>query len=167
MKKNLLTVLILALLIVNLILTSVMMVSVMGTNKKTSRLVGDIASVMNLSLTQPGQEDKNQEVSLADTQTYDLSGTMTIPLSDGGYILFDVSLSMNKKHKDYKKYGGENIQSWESLIKVKVNSVVSERTTEQCRGDLEGLKTDILLELQDLFQSDFIYNVGISGVKFG
>ena len=145
MKKNLLTVLILALLIVNLILTSVMMVSVMGTNKKTSRLVGDIASVMNLSLTQPGQEDKNQEVSLSDTQTYDLSGTMTIPLSDGGYIVFDVSLSMNKKHKDYKKYGGENIQSWESLIKDKVNSVVSERTTEQCRGDLEGLKTDILL----------------------
>lgn len=167
MKKNLLTVLILALLIVNLILTSVMMVSVMGTNKKTSRLVGDIATVLNLELTEPGQEQAQEEVSLADTETYDLTGTMTIPLADGGYILFDVSLSMNKKHKDYKQYGGENIKERESLIKDKINSVVTERTEEQCRGDMEGLKADILQGVQELFGSDFIYNVGISGVKFG
>ena len=34
MKKNLMTVLILALLIVNIVLTSVMLVSIVGTNKK-------------------------------------------------------------------------------------------------------------------------------------
>lgn len=34
MKKNLMTVLILALLIVNIVLTSVMLISIVGTNKK-------------------------------------------------------------------------------------------------------------------------------------
>ena len=39
MKKNLMTVLILALLVVNIVLTSVMLVSIVGTNKKTAQLV--------------------------------------------------------------------------------------------------------------------------------
>ena len=38
MKKNLMTVLILALLIVNIALTGVMLVSIVGTNKKTAQL---------------------------------------------------------------------------------------------------------------------------------
>ena len=41
MKKNLLSVLILALLVVNIVLTAIMMFSVMGTSQKTSRLVGE------------------------------------------------------------------------------------------------------------------------------
>ena len=69
MKKNLLSVLILVLLIVNIALTSVMMISVTGTNKKTAELVTNIATVMNLELSVPGQEES--AVSLADTDTYD------------------------------------------------------------------------------------------------
>ena len=33
--------------------------------------------------------------------------------------------------------------------------------------NMEGLKEEILKSIQDLFQSDFIYKVAISGVKFG
>ena len=172
MKKNMLTVLILALLIVNLVLTSVLMVSVMGTNKKTSELVNNIATVMRLELTQPGES--GQTVSLEDTAVYNLS-TMTIPLasdlsgSDGGvqrYIQFDVALSMNTKSDGYKTYG-ETIADRESLVKDAISSVVSAHTESECRADLEGLKAEILQAVQDLFQSDFIYQVAISEVKFG
>ena len=44
MKKNLMTVLILALLIVNIALTGVMLVSIVGTNKKTAQLVDNITT---------------------------------------------------------------------------------------------------------------------------
>ena len=54
MKKNLMTVLILALLIVNIALTGVMLVSIVGTNKKTAQLVDNITTAMNLELTVPG-----------------------------------------------------------------------------------------------------------------
>ena len=95
MKKNMLTVLILALLIVNLVLTSVLMVSVMGTNQKTSELVNNIATVMRLELkTERGRRF------LWRTPVYNLT-TMTIPLNSGGgvqrYIQFDAALSMNIK----------------------------------------------------------------------
>lgn len=172
MKKNMLTVLILALLIVNLVLTSVLMVSVMGTNQKTSELVNNIATVMRLELTQPGEQ--GQEISLEDTAVYNLT-TMTIPLAndpsaqDGGvqrYIQFDAALSMNMNSDGYKTYG-ETIADRESLVKDAISSVVSAHTESECRADLEGLKAEILQAVQNLFQSDFIYQVAISEVKFG
>lgn len=170
MKKNLLTVLILALLIVNIILTSIMMFSVMGTNKKTASLVGNIATVLNLELKQPGEQEAPAEVSLANTQVYDLTGSMTIPLADEGdgqtYMVCNVALSMNKKHADFKTYG-ETISERESLIKDVIISVITEHTESECRNNLEGLKTEILEAVQQLFDSDFIYNVAISDVKYG
>ena len=58
MKKNLMTVLILALLVVNIVLTSVMLVSIVGTNKKTAQLVDNITTAMNLELTVPGEKQR-------------------------------------------------------------------------------------------------------------
>ena len=79
MKKSLMTVLILALLIVNIVLTSVMLISIVGTNKKTAQLVDNITTAMNLELTVPGAESA-ANVSLTDTEVYNISDTMTIPL---------------------------------------------------------------------------------------
>ena len=177
MKKNMLTVLVLALVIVNIVLTTVMMISVMGTNRKTADLVSNIAMVMDLELTTPGGDPAGEpQVSMEDTIVYNLTGSMTIPLAketaaDGSvdskqsYIVFDISLSMNNKHEDFKKYG-ETVGDRESLIKDAITTVVSGHTQEECRDDFDGIKAEILKAVQDLFQSDFIYSVGVSGIKF-
>lgn len=169
MKKNLLTVLILALLLVNLVLTGIIAFSVISTNKKTAELIGNIATVLNFELSTPGEEEK-VEVSLADTEVKDLSGAMTIPLANDGsgkqsYIVFEVVLSINKKHPDYKTYG-ETMSERESLIKDAITSVVSKKTEAECM-DLDLLKEDILKAIQTLFDSDFIYSIGLNGIKYG
>ena len=170
MKKNLMTVLILALLIVNIILTSIMMFSVMNTNKKTAELVTNIATAMNLELTVPGEEAPKEEISLADTAVYNLTESLTIPLKSEGdkvvYIVFDVALSMNTKHDDYKTYG-ETIADRESLIEDAITSVLRNHTESECRDDFEKIKAEILTAVQDLFKSDFIYDVATSNEKFG
>lgn len=171
MKKNLLSIIILALLVVNIVLTSVMMFSVMTTNSKTADLVTNIATVMNLELTVPGEEEEVQ-ISLADTAVFDISSTMTIPLAMDDlnekqrYIMFNISLSMNTKHEDYEQYQ-ETMGDRESLIKDAISSAVSVHTELECRNDMDSLKEDILKAIQDLFQSDFIYKIAISDVKFG
>lgn len=82
--------------------------------------------------------------------------------------MFDVSLSINKKSKDYKTYGNsDTLSGYENLIKDAITATVSAHTEEECSEDMEGLKEEILKSIQDLFQSDFIYKVAISGVKFG
>ena len=149
MKKNLMTVLILALLIVNIVLTSVMLISIVGTNKKTAQLVDNITTAMNLELTVPGAES-TANVSLTDTEVYNISVTMTIPLKcEAGakqdYIMFDVSLSINKKSKDYKTYGSsDTLSGYENLIKDAITATVSAHTEEECSEDMEGLKEEIL-----------------------
>lgn len=173
MKKNLLTVLMMALMLVNIVLTSVLLFSVIGTNRKTNELVSNIATVMNLELTEPGEEEEVQ-VSMKDTVVYNIEGAMTIPLmadpdsADGkqGYIRFEVAFSMDSKNKDYKTYGAE-IDTRASLIKDAITSVVSTHTESECRDDLEGLKEEILEAVQNLFQSDFIYQVALSEIQFG
>ena len=139
------TVLILALLVVNIVLTSVMLVSIVGTNKKTAQLVDNITTAMNLELTVPGDEETTN-VALTDTEVYNIADSMTIPLkSEAGakqdYIMFDVSLSINKKHKDYKTYGSsDTLASYENLIKDAITATVSAHTEDECREDMEGLK---------------------------
>ena len=85
MKKNLISIIILALLIVNIVLTSIMMFSVMGSSKKTTALVNDIASVLDLELKGSGDEEakKEVEVSMANTAVYDVPNQLTIPCKIG------------------------------------------------------------------------------------
>ena len=57
MKKNLISIVILALLIVNVVLSSVTLISVTGTNKKTAALEVDIAAAISIDLGEDGSEE--------------------------------------------------------------------------------------------------------------
>ncbi len=175
MKKNLLTIVILALLLVNIALTAVMMISVTSTNNKTATLVNTIATVMNLELTDGTEESAVEPISLADTEVYAIQGGMTIPLkvvvnADGkekqSYMVCEISLQINKNHEDYKAMN-ELVATNETLIKDAIRRVISSKTEAECRDNEEGLKAEILKAVQDLFDSDFIYSVALSDVKFG
>ena len=177
MKKNLMSVLILALLIVNLVLTSIMMVSVISTNGKTGELVASIATVMNLELYDPNG-DPAGSVPLSQTATYPLSDRLMIQLkptvdangksTGAGMIIFHMSLAMNTEHKDYEKMGSpEKLSGFEIEIKDAVASVIQDYTEQECRNNLDGqIRAEILSAIQDLFQSDFIYRISISDVIY-
>ena len=171
MKKNLLTVLILALLVVNLVLTTIMMVSVLGANKKTSELVTAIATVLNIEYSAPGSSDEAEtQVSLANTEVYSLGEQMIPVISAGGgtsYMIFEISLSMDTKGDGYKKLGG-NVSSgeYDSLIADEVNRVVSAHTEAECRDNFDPIRAEILTAVQNLI-GPFIYRINISGIKFG
>ena len=80
MKKNLISVIMLALLIVNIVLTAIMMFSVAPASKKTSALVDNIATALNLELSSGTEGAAEEVVSMADTETYSFAENMTIPL---------------------------------------------------------------------------------------
>lgn len=169
MKKNLISIVILALLIVNIVLTSIMMISVVSTNKKTAALVSDIAAAVKLDL---GAGETAATVSIEDTATYTIADLTillkksTVLNEDGvaietekdHYALISVTLSMNTKHEDYATYGAD-IASREDLIKGTINEVVRRHTMEEASADQQMIKDEILREIQNLFESDFIYDV--------
>lgn len=169
MKRNLLSILILALLIVNIIISVIMMISVNGASKKTASLVADIATIIDLEI--DGVDKTNvasTTVALSDSAVYDVAEQMTIGLKKGEdgadhYCILKVSLSMDTTNPDYGTYQ-ETIASYEGRIKDIVYSVVGARTKEEANVDQEGMKQEILIKLQELFDSKFIYNVSFSEI---
>lgn len=172
MKKNLMSILILALLIVNIVLTAIMMFSVTGAMKSTTALVGRIASILDLELNLGADENA---VSIDDIVLYDLSDPMTIPLrldtaSEGenakqAYLRISVSLQLNSTHEDYKKYQ-ETLATNESMIKAEIIEVISSYTVEEFQNDQDGIRSEVLARLRRLYNSDFIYKVVFSDYTY-
>lgn len=167
MKKNLLSVLVLALVLVNVILSAVMMFSVLSTNRKTAALVNSVASILNLELEQPGAEAE-KEVPMSNLSFWEIEGKMTIPLvSDDGknhfVVLEGVAFSMNTKEKGYKTYG-EDVAAgvYASVIKDAITSTVNQYTVEECTNNFDAIKAEILANVKQLFDKDFIHSIAIS-----
>lgn len=164
MKKNLISIVILALLIVNIVLSSITLFSVFGTNQKTAALVTDIAAAISLDLGTGAEEEEEQvQVSMADVVTYDIA-EMTIPLKNGEdgkahYALVSVTLSMNSKDEDYETYS--DLTTRESLIKGEISDVIAQYTVEQAKDNRNLIEDQILERIQTLFNSKFIYDVTI------
>ncbi len=172
MKKNMLSILILALLIVNVALTSVMMFTMMGTNKKTARLIDGISTALSLEIADPTQEgvEETSEVAMEDIKVYQIPDQLTIGLAKGAdgkshYCVVSVSLSLNTKDPDYEKYNetlGDNVD----MIKDKIFQVVGSHTIEEAESNTDGLREEILETLQQMYGSKFIYNIVFRDIMF-
>ena len=171
MKKNLLSVVILALLVVNLILTGIMMFSCVSANKKTAALVNDIASVLDLELTGGGSNTEEvAAVSVADTEIYNIADAMTValrPSEDGKehYCMCEVSFSMNKTHEDYETMS-PMVAAQESKIRSIIIGVIGGYTKEEAQANQKAIEDAILEQVQQMFGSNFIYEAYFRDVKF-
>ena len=172
MKKNLISIIILALLIVNVVLTAIMMFSVTSTSKKTAALVDNISTALNLELAAKGtdSEEVAEEIPMSDIQTYDISESMTIPLKtdeDGEphFCMVSVTLSMNTKDKGFKTYGAD-LSGQESLIKSEIIDVFGQYTLSEARDQQDEIRQEILQRVQKMFDSEFIFNISFSNILF-
>ena len=171
MKKNMMSIIILALLVVNIALTAVMMFSVVPAANRTNKIVKDVAAVMNLELSST-MGGSDAEVPIEETLTYEIADKMTIPLRKGAdekdyYAVVSISLAMNTKNEDYEKFGSqESMLERESLIKNEINEVVGSYTLEEAQTNTQAVQTAILDRIQNLFGSKFIYKVVFRDVIF-
>lgn len=172
MKKNLMSVIILALVLVNVVLSGIIMFSTISANKKTVALVDSIASVLELELTDgsAGEEVAETAVAVTDSQVYDIADAMTIALrqSEDGkdhFAMVEVSFSLNMKHDDYKTYQ-PLLAERESKIKSQIIDVIGSYTKEEASANVPALQQEILKRVQGLFGSDFIYEAYFRDIKF-
>lgn len=171
MKKNLLSILILALVLANLVFTALLTFSILPATKNANKLIEEVAEAIHLELN-AGKTTGQNNVSMENLETYNLSDgeTMTINLkkeSDGAdhFAVVSVYLSLNKEHEDYKKYGA-TMDTKASIIKNAVISSISARTKAEMndQGVQDEVAEEILESLQTLYDSDFIVSVGFSSL---
>ena len=136
MKKNLMSVLILALLIVNIVLTVITMVSVTSTNKKTASVVNSIATVLNLELNTSGEnyaEYISSMIKRTDIPVKAVLGKSVVSVMDfAGLQVGDVIRLDSKIDDEMEVYVG-NIKKFTALpgtskdnYAVRITSVVRE-----------------------------------------
>ena len=164
MKKNLMTVIILALVLVNLVLTAILAFTIIPQTRKSNQLIDKIASAID------GSSKDTAAVPVEDIEVYDIEASFTVNLSPSGdgkdhVAVFSIGLSLNTKSDGYKSIGTEGLKAKETLIKNDINTIVSGYTMEQFREDEQSVKDAILEDLQEMFGSDFIVGVSFSSVN--
>lgn len=169
MKKNLMSVIILALVIVNLVMTAILTMAVLPETKKANELITKVASAIELEQSS-GKPQDTSTVSISDIEVYNLTDSMTINLKQGAdgkthYAVISASLSLNTANKDYKTYQ-PTLSTKESLIKNEINNIVSQYTYEEITANQQQVQDAILADLQKLFNSDFIISVGFSSATY-
>lgn len=165
MKKNLMSVLILALVVANLILTAILMISIVPQTKKANELITKVCSAIDLEL-EGGKENASINIPMEQVEQVKIAEgeSLTINLKDSGdgekhYAVISVSLALDTKNKGYKTYGTEGISGKEDIIKNEIIKIVSNHTVEDMKEDQAGVQDEILSCLRSLFDSDFIVSV--------
>lgn len=161
MKKNLISVIILALCLVNLVLNALIVFVCVPSNKKVNNLITEIASVLNLEL----ESGDKANVAVENIVTFNSSEDITINLKDDGsgdahYAVVSVTVSMDKSTKDYKNVSSL-IEQGEGFINDDVRSVIGAYTYTEINSQevQETVKKEILKKLQERFDTNCIFSV--------
>lgn len=168
MKKNLMSVIILALLVVNLFLTAVLMFTIYPQSKAANELITKVCNAIQLDL-ESGEANGLSNIPIEKIVTYAVGegSDMTINLAKGDdgkdhYAVIAVSISVNSESEVYKKHDTTLLSEKEAIIKDAINSTVRGYTKEEFDEDNEGVKKKILERLRGMFGADYVVGVAFT-----
>ncbi len=169
MKKNLVTMIILAVGILNILLTTVIVFTMVPNTIKTNKLIDKVASSINLEIEPLKENSTNSNVKIEDLEPYVVTDDITINLKkvegskEPNFLLVSATLSINTKSKDYKTLNSK-LATNEAGISEIITDEFSKYNINTVTANKDLIKEDIITRLQEYFGSDFI--VGISFGKF-
>lgn len=169
MKKNLVTVITLALVLVNLVLTVVLTISIIPETKKANELIAKVCGAIDLEL-ESGSASSAENIPIDQIEVYSIEDSLTINLKKGDdgqdhFAIVKVALSIDTKNKDYKKLQPQ-LAKKDSLIRAEVVNVVSQYTLDEIKNNQTAVQEEILKNLQKKFASDFIVAVGFPDAQY-
>ncbi len=167
MKKNILTIVIMASTVLNLVLTIIMVFSVVPAMNKTNKLVDKVASVIDLELEK--EEDKNYDVK--DLEPFDIpfENKQTINLKQGGdgeshYVILEgISVSFNKEADDYSDVS-ESVKAASVYVVDCVKEAISEQTIQTLNENT--VKELALAKIQEFYDSKCVVRISLLGYMF-
>ena len=163
MKKNLISVLILALVFANFVLTAILMFSVLPETKKANTLIEKVCSAIDLDLNS-GTASGVSNVPIYKVNAGEKITTNLAKGSDGKnhYAVLKVSLVLNKKSDNYATYNQDFFTSQDETIKNDIIQVIGNYTVDEFEANKDEAKGEILSDMQELFGADLVVGVNFS-----
>lgn len=169
MKKNLITVITLALVVVNLVLTVILTITILPETQKANELITKVCSAIDLDL-ESGSATSNANIPIDQIEVYNIDDEQTINIKQDGdgkdhFAMITVSISMDTKNSDYKDLKPQ-VEEKVNLIKGDINNIVSQYTIDEIKNNQSAVQDEILKDLQKMFGSDFIVAVGFPTAQY-
>lgn len=169
MKKNILTIIILAFTLMNTIMIALIVFAVVPASQRTDKLISQVASVIDLELT----DESAPKVDVENIEYHKIEEAKTTNLKNSGdgkehYAKMDyVSLSINKTSEDYDRISDLLAEAKsDSAIMDIVDTTISSYTIDDAL-DKEKLKNELKDKLNEYFgSSDFVIGVALGNVVF-
>ncbi len=166
MKKNILTIIILAATLVNLTLTAVMLFVYLPNAQKMNTLITKVCQVIDLELESPLPQEKVEEVAVADLEPHIIASDMAVALAKGAdgkstYASVTVSLLLNTKAEDYATVS-TLITTQDARLKEVVQDEIGKLNKDIFNESKDAVKKSILTILQDEFDTECIYRIDFS-----
>ncbi len=171
MKKNIFSVIIVALTVINVILTAIMFFVMLPSFQKTNALISQVASVLNLELNGDSDASADANYTLKDleitTVTFDEQQTINLQKSADGsdhYAIFEgYTVSVNKKADDYNDFKTDFITANQSVITDCIRSSIQKFDKDNITED--AVKKDALEAIQKKFGTKSIVEITISNFR--
>lgn len=170
MKKNLISVLILALVLANFMLTAILMFSVLPQTKKANAFIDKLCKAIDLDLNSGASSgldsipiDKREEYRVCSGQDI-IVNLAASEDKKNHYAVVNVTLVLNKGSDNYKKFNQEFMANQDTTIQSTIIRTIGRYTVDEMRDvDIRLDAQDTLLELmQEMFGGDYIIAVNFS-----
>jgi len=176
MKRNILTIVVIALCLINLALSAVIVFSIVPMANRTNDLITQVASVINLELEDPNADSIANNVALSDLETLEPIGeegnniTANLKKGEDGkahYAIFtSVTIMINKKAEDYADLKTNITNNHKKVIEI-VRSVLTSHTSSEMENDTDGkVQDEVIDKLNEYFGTRGIYDLTIDGLIF-
>ena len=147
MKKNLITVITLALVVVNLVLTVILTITILPETQKANELITKVCSAIDLDL-ESGSATSNANIPIDQIEVYNIDDEQTINLKQDGdgkdhFAMLTVSISMDTKNSDYKDLKPQ-VEEKVNLIKGDINNIVSQYTIDEIKNNQSAVQPPAL-----------------------
>ncbi|MCM1272224.1 MAG: flagellar basal body-associated FliL family protein [Clostridium sp.] len=164
MRKNLITVLILAICVINLVLTIIMFFAFLPSASKTNKLIADISEVLDIELASQKSENGGN-VNVSDLVPFQLEQGNPINLvSDGSdkshALQYGLTINLDKTAKDYSQTQ-KNLEQSTAAVYDMTRDLVGQYTFEQVRDvDVQReIKEKLLASLKEYYGTECIYSI--------
>lgn len=165
MKKNILTIVIMAASIINLVLTAVLIFSVMPAMNKTSNLIDKVASVIDLEIESKNEEDVLTPIENMETVTipYEANVNINLQKSDDTNhyaVISGIVVSLNKEEDDcadIKTLMETNTVYVEDIVKETISSFTADTISQT------AVKEEAIKKLRERYNTKCIVDLSLPG----
>lgn len=168
MKKNMLTIVVIALCFINVVLSAVMVFTVIPTANRTNELVSQVMGIIDLELESP---EAKEEVSMTDLEGIAFTKILTINLKsvegqkkDPFAVIDGATVYLNKKGEGYSSLK-ESLANYEATISEIITNTFSKYTKDEVQNNRDSIKDEVLKALQDRFATTTIADVSFENLR--